>query len=133
MQDATALDQLRGRMVDGQPQHDMISVWTQSEIDGRPMTDGEIVSECLLLVDGGAETTRTVIANTILTLCRFPEQRQRLLDQPELLDGPAVEEFIRWTTPILNMSRGQGQSQYGAAPQLPASIFPSCGHANNQK
>ena len=88
-----------------EPQHDMISVWTQSEIDGRPMTDGEIVSECLLLVDGGAETTRTVIANTILTLCRFPEQRQRLLDQPELLDGPAVEEFIRWTSPILNMSR----------------------------
>ena len=87
------------------PRDDMISVWLNSEIDGRPMTDAEIVSECLLLVDGGAETTRTVIANTIWTLCSHPDQRRRLVEDLSLLDTTAVDEFIRWTSPILNMSR----------------------------
>jgi cytochrome P450 family 142 subfamily A polypeptide 1 len=88
-----------------EPREDMISVWLNSEIDGRPMTDAEIVSECLLLVDGGAETTRTVIANTMWALCTYPDQRARLIENPELLETTAVEEFIRWTSPILNMSR----------------------------
>lgn len=88
-----------------EPADDLITSWLNAEVDGRPMTEAEIVSECLLLVDGGAETTRTVIANIIWALCEHPDQRRALLEQPELLDGPAVEEFIRWTSPILNMAR----------------------------
>jgi cytochrome P450 family 142 subfamily A polypeptide 1 len=69
------------------------------------MTDEEIIHETLLLLDGGAETTRTVIGSTMLDLVNHPEQRQLLIDQPELLSTTAVEEFIRWVTPILNMRR----------------------------
>ena len=86
-------------------ENDLVSVWCRSEIDGRPMTDEEIISECLLLVDGGAETTRTVIADTVWILCAHPDQMALLRADPGLLRGPAIEEFIRYTTPILNMAR----------------------------
>ena len=88
-----------------EPRHDLVSHWCQSGVDGRPMTDDEIIAECLLLVDGGAETTRTVIAQTVWDLIEHSEQRQVLLDDPSIIRTSAVEEFIRWVTPILNMAR----------------------------
>jgi cytochrome P450 family 142 subfamily A polypeptide 1 len=87
------------------PQGDLISLWATTEVDGRMWTDGEILSECLLLLDGGAETTRTVIGSIIRELALQPDQRQVLLDRPEVLADTGVEEFIRWVTPILNMRR----------------------------
>jgi cytochrome P450 family 142 subfamily A polypeptide 1 len=87
------------------PQDDMVSHWCHSEIYGQPMTDEQIISECLLLVDGGAETTRTVIAQTVWDLIEYPDQRQKLIDDPSVIGETAVEEFIRWVTPILNMAR----------------------------
>ena len=87
------------------PTDDMVSIWCHTEIDGEPMTDDVIIGECLLLVDGGAETTRTVIAQTIWDLVNHPDQRRRLLDDPAMIGRTGVEEFIRWTTPILNMAR----------------------------
>jgi cytochrome P450 family 142 subfamily A polypeptide 1 len=83
----------------------MVSHWCNSEIDGVPMTDEQIIGECLLVVDGGAETTRTVIASTVWDLIEHPHQRQVLLDDPSVLADTAVEEFIRYVTPILNMAR----------------------------
>lgn len=87
-----------------QPGDDCMTVWTEAEIDGCPLEDGDIISEALLLLDGGAETTRNVIATTILLLSRHPDQRQLLIDDPSLIPI-AVEEFIRYVTPILNMRR----------------------------
>ena len=83
----------------------MVSIWCHTDIDGEPMSDDTIISECLLLVDGGAETTRTVIASTIWDLISHPDQRDRLVEDPRMIGRTAVEEFIRWTTPILNMAR----------------------------
>ena len=88
-----------------EPQDDLISVWCHSERDGRPWTDEEVLQETILVLDGGAETTRTVIGSIMVELARRPDQRQKLLDDPTLLQGPAVEEFIRWVTPISNMRR----------------------------
>jgi cytochrome P450 family 142 subfamily A polypeptide 1 len=93
-----------------EPRNDLISLWAQAGStdvgdEGRPWTDGEIISECLLLLDGGAETTRTVIGSIIRELALQPDQRQILIDRPEVLGETAVEEFIRWVTPILNMRR----------------------------
>jgi cholest-4-en-3-one 26-monooxygenase len=85
------------------PADDVVSLWTQAEADGVLSLD-QVLSEGLLLVDGGAETTRTVIAGGVLALIEHPDQYQRLLDDPTLLPV-AVEEFIRWVTPILNMRR----------------------------
>jgi cytochrome P450 family 142 subfamily A polypeptide 1 len=88
-----------------EPTGDLISLWATTEVDGRLWSDGEIISECLLLLDGGAETTRTVIGSIIRELAINPAQRQILLDSPEVIADTAVEEFIRWVTPILNMRR----------------------------
>ena len=88
-----------------EPQQDLISIWANTEVDGRRWDDGEIISECLLLLDGGAETTRTVIGSIIRELALDDEQRRLLAENPQLLGETAVEEFIRWVTPILNMRR----------------------------
>lgn len=82
------------------PRDDLLSLWS-----ARPDYDDEhLANEALLLLDGGAETTRTVIATAIDALIRHPDQWARLRADPGLIEG-AVEEFIRWTTPILNMCR----------------------------
>jgi cholest-4-en-3-one 26-monooxygenase len=85
------------------PTDDVMSVWIGAEADG-VLSPEEVLSEGLLLVDGGAETTRTVITGAVLALIEHPDQHRRLLDDPDLLPV-AVEEFIRWVTPILNMRR----------------------------
>lgn len=93
-----------------EPRDDLLSVWAHTEVefpDGttRPMNDDEIVHEALLLLDGGAETTRTVIGTMCLELARHPDQRAKLAADLSLLGQSGVEEFIRWVTPILNMRR----------------------------
>ena len=84
-----------------EPTDDLLSVWAN--------TDGwdaaHVMDEVVLVLDGGAETTRTVIGTMIRDLALHPDQRRLLLEQPELLSTTAVEEFIRWVSPVLNMSR----------------------------
>ncbi len=92
------------------PRDDLFSVWAHSELefpDGtvRAMNDDEIVHEALLLLDGGAETTRTVIGTMCLELARHPDQRAALVADPGILGRTGVDEMIRWVTPILNMRR----------------------------
>ena len=103
-----ALDTLAARR--REPRDDLISVWAHTEVefpDGakRPLNDDEIVHEALLLLDGGAETTRTVIGTMVVELTRHPDQLAKLAADPGLLGQSGVEEFIRWVTPILNMRR----------------------------
>lgn len=95
-----------GRVIEARraaPADDVMSTWTRAEADGVLSAD-QMLSEGLLLIDGGAETTRTVITGAVLALTEHPDQYRRLLDDPSLLPV-AVEEFIRWVTPILNMRR----------------------------
>jgi cytochrome P450 family 142 subfamily A polypeptide 1 len=84
-----------------EPRDDLISRWTHTE----GWDTGHVLDETILVLDGGAETTRTVIGSMIRELARQPRQRQLLLDRPELLTTTAVEEFIRWVSPVLNMRR----------------------------
>jgi cholest-4-en-3-one 26-monooxygenase len=93
-----------------EPRDDLISVWANQELDWpdgsrRRMTDDELVSEALLVLDGGAETTRSVIGTVCVELIRHPDQRELLLDDPSILATSGVEEFIRWVSPLLNMAR----------------------------
>jgi cytochrome P450 family 142 subfamily A polypeptide 1 len=97
-----------------EPRDDLISVWVHggsqagSQGDGNgghPWTDAEVLAECILLLDGGAETTRTVIGAIIRELAMRPDQRRTLVERPAVLGDTGVEEFIRWVTPILNMRR----------------------------
>jgi cholest-4-en-3-one 26-monooxygenase len=85
------------------PADDIMSIWTQASVDGEPISVDTVISDCLLLLDGGAETTRTVIARTILDLIAHPDQWRALKAGADLT--VATEEFIRWVTPIHNMCR----------------------------
>jgi cytochrome P450 family 142 subfamily A polypeptide 1 len=87
------------------PRDDLVSAWVHGAIDGEPMDVAEIIQDGLLLLDGGAETTRSVIGQTVWNLARFPGQREILLTDPSLIGATAVEEFIRCATPVLNMRR----------------------------
>jgi cholest-4-en-3-one 26-monooxygenase len=92
-----------------EPRDDLVSAWVHGRMgstgDGEPLDIPEIIQEGLLLLDGGAETTRSVIGQTVWNLARFPDQRQILLADPSVIAATAVEEFIRFATPVLNMRR----------------------------
>lgn len=85
------------------PADDVMSAWTAAEIDGSRLDIEAVIADCLLLLDGGAETTRTVIARTLLNLIDRPDQWQKLRSGADLTI--AAEEFIRFVTPIHNMCR----------------------------
>src|SRR4051794_39138156 len=85
------------------PADDTMTTWTTAEVDGVPIDKREVLADCLLLLDGGAETTRTVIARSILELAARPDQWQLLRDGADI--ATATEEFIRWVSPIHNMCR----------------------------
>jgi cholest-4-en-3-one 26-monooxygenase len=88
------------------PRDDLISLW----VAGEGWDTGHVLEETLLILDGGAETTRTVIGSIIRELALHPEQRQRLREAPELMAKTAVDEFIRFVSPIVNMSRTATES-----------------------
>jgi cholest-4-en-3-one 26-monooxygenase len=85
------------------PMDDIFSHYTTVEIPGQSFGLDEAMSDALLLLDGGAETTRTVIARSLMALHAHPEQWQMLRDGADLT--VATEEFIRYVTPIHNMCR----------------------------
>jgi cholest-4-en-3-one 26-monooxygenase len=87
-----------------QPTDDLISVLLTSEVDGERLTDDEIVVETLLILIGGDETTRHTLSGGTEQLLRHPDQHKRLLGDSELLPT-AVEEMLRWTSPVKNMCR----------------------------
>jgi len=85
------------------PADDILTHYTTAEIDGCPFDAETAIADSLLLLDGGAETTRTVIARTILNLIENPAELAKLRAGADMT--VAVEEFIRYVTPIHNMCR----------------------------
>jgi cytochrome P450 family 142 subfamily A polypeptide 1 len=86
------------------PQDDLISVWAHAEASGCPYTAQMLVNETGLVISGGAETTRTVISRGLATLADHPDQWEAMAEDPSLVPG-AVEELIRWVTPLNNFFR----------------------------
>jgi cytochrome P450 family 142 subfamily A polypeptide 1 len=86
------------------PSDDLVSVLVHAEVDGDRLTDDELVFEILLLLLGGDETTRNVACGGLEALLLHPDQWARL--QADLAVLPtAVEELLRWVTPIQYMAR----------------------------
>ena len=86
------------------PRDDLLSVWANGELNGCPMEQNVMVQETGLFISGGAETTRTVTARGVIELARHPDQWDALAADPSLIPG-AVEEMIRWVTPLNNFFR----------------------------
>jgi cytochrome P450 len=84
--------------------NDLLGVLKSAELDGRPLSRLEIMGFCLTLLVAGNETTRTLISGGMEALYRFPDQRAQLVGDSSLLPG-AVEELLRWVTPIQAFGR----------------------------
>src|SRR6185295_13463054 len=86
------------------PGDDLMSILVHGEIDGDRLDDEALVQESLLILVGGDETTRHVITGGMYQLLVHAEQRRKLAANPAAIPV-AVEEMLRWVTPIQNMSR----------------------------
>jgi cytochrome P450 family 142 subfamily A polypeptide 1 len=83
---------------------DLMSILVHAEVDGDRLSDDEIVQESLLILIGGDETTRHVISGGVHQLLLHRDQWDRLAADPSARPT-AVEEMLRWVTPIKNMVR----------------------------
>lgn len=86
------------------PREDLVSLLVEARIDGTPLTDMEILGFCFLLAIAGNETTRNATSGAMLALIEHPGERAALTADPSNMT-PAVEELLRWVTPIVYMAR----------------------------
>ncbi len=86
------------------PAGDLLSVIVNAKIDGKPLEEAELLGFCFLLFEAGNSTTTSHIANGLLVLSRYPEQRARLAKNPDQLPG-AIEELLRFEAPVQNIAR----------------------------
>jgi cytochrome P450 len=87
-----------------QPRNDLLSVLAEAEIDEHRLTDEDLLNFAFLLLVAGNETTRNLIALGTLALISHPDQRRLLVENPALIPG-AVEEMLRWNSPVVHMAR----------------------------
>jgi cytochrome P450 len=83
---------------------DMLSILVDAEIDEHRLTDEDLLNFAFLLLVAGNETTRNLIALGTQALIEHPDQRRLLIDDHALIPG-AVEEMLRWNSPVIHMAR----------------------------
>jgi cytochrome P450 len=84
---------------------DLVTALATANIDGEKLTPAELASFFILLVVAGNETTRNAISHALVLLTEHPEQRALLLEDLDTRIGPAVEEIVRYVSPVIWMRR----------------------------
>ena len=84
---------------------DLTSSLVEAEVDGERLSSTEIASFFILLVVAGNETTRNAISHGVVALSRYPEQREKWWSDFGSLAPTAVEEMVRWASPVVYMRR----------------------------
>jgi cytochrome P450 len=87
------------------PGDDLTTNLVQAELDGAGLSSSEVASFFILLVVAGNETTRNAISHGVLALSRYPEQRDAWWDDYDALAPTAIEEIVRWASPVAYMRR----------------------------
>jgi len=87
-----------------EPRDDLLSVLAEAEIDEHRLDDEDLLNFAFLLLVAGNETTRNLIALGTLALIAHPDQCRLLVEDPALIPG-AVEEMLRWNSPVVHMAR----------------------------
>lgn len=95
---------LASRREDQDPDGSIVSLLMSADVDGAGLSVMEFDAFFLLLAVAGNETTRNLVAGAMQALIENPDQRQKLLDDPSLIPT-AVEEFLRWVTPVMYFRR----------------------------
>lgn len=88
-----------------QPCDDLSSLLVGSELRGKPVDDIDFNLFFLLLIDAGGDTTRNLVGGGMLALFEHPRERERLLEDLDALLPTAVEEMLRWVSPVVHMRR----------------------------
>jgi cytochrome P450 len=86
------------------PQDDLIGVFTQARVDGELLPPMDVLAWCLIIVIAGNETTRNATSGGMLAFIEHQAELRRLQARPSLLT-PAIEEVVRWVTPIIHFAR----------------------------
>jgi cholest-4-en-3-one 26-monooxygenase len=86
------------------PADDLVSLFARLEVDGRPLPPIDVLTWCLIIVVAGNETTRNATSGGMLAFVEHPDALRRLQRDPGCLPA-AVEEVVRWTSPIIHFAR----------------------------
>ena len=87
------------------PGDDLMTSIVNAEVDGHRLTDEEIGAFLILLASAGNDTTKQATTHAMLALAESPAQRDWLMEDFDERIGPAVEEFVRWSSPVLQFAR----------------------------
>lgn len=87
------------------PGDDLMTSIVNAEVDGQRLTDEEIGAFLILLASAGNDTTKQTTTHAMMALAANPDQRAWLMEDFEGRIGPAVEEFVRWATPVIQFAR----------------------------
>lgn len=102
-----------------EPREDLITALSVAQIDGERLSEQELVSFCFLLLAAGQETTKNLIANTILCLTDHPDALARLQQEPGLMPT-AIEEVLRYLPPVWFLMRRTTQEVELGGQRIPA-------------
>ena len=87
-----------------QPRDDMLTGFLEADVDGNRLTREDILDICYLFLLAGLDTVTASVGCMVSYLAQHPEQRQSLVDDPSKIPG-AVEELLRWETPVPGVPR----------------------------
>ena len=86
------------------PEDDLLTLFTQAEVDGEKLPFMDVLAWCLIIIVAGNETTRNGTSGGMLAFIEHQDQLRKLQANPDLLK-PAVEEVVRWSSPIIHFAR----------------------------
>jgi cytochrome P450 len=86
------------------PRDDLVSAFVHAEVDGKALPLPDVLAYCLIIVIAGNETTRNATSGGLVALIEHPGELEKLRREPALLEA-AVEEILRWTTPVIQFCR----------------------------
>jgi cytochrome P450 len=101
IQTAVELAQLRRKT----PADDLMTSIVDAEVEGHRLSDDEIGALMILLTSAGNDTTKQTTTHAMKALVEHPEQRAWLMADFDNRIGPAIEEFVRWTSPVMQFAR----------------------------
>jgi cytochrome P450 len=90
------------------PADDLVTVFANAEVNGEKLPFMDVLTYCLIIVIAGNETTRNATSGGMLALAQNPGELARIQKDPSLLPS-AVEEIVRWTSPIIHFARTTNQ------------------------
>ena len=87
------------------PGDDLMTSMVNAEVDGHTLTDEEIGAFLILLASAGNDTTKQATTHAMMALVEQPTQRDWLIEDFDGRIGPAMEEFVRWASPVIQFAR----------------------------